>query len=146
MFDTLSSLKSATNVCGISSTQLSQCLYIRLSTIRPDASGKSGCLSFMASPTFTFLMNSTFLLSGEKTKPVIPSSTSVIFFIPLPSGFMIHICDVPLSLLMNATFFPPEIHCGLLSLALVTVNCFLSLPSVFITKSSGLVLFCLIST
>src|SRR5690554_6345648 len=130
---------SATKGWGTLSTQWSQCLYIRSFTIRPDASGRSECLSGAVSTDFTLFTKSSFVSSGEKIYPSTPPSTSESCFLSPPSGFMVHSCDEPLSLLRKAIRSPFPIQRGWLSRKLEEVSCILSEPLLFITNSSELV-------
>ncbi len=131
--------RSARKGCGTLSTQWSQCLYIRSSTTRPLAPGRSAYCSPGFLPLFTLRMKRTFLPSGEITKPSMGSFWLEICVIPPPSGLMVHICDEPVSLLRKAIRSPFSIQRGWLSRKLEEVSCILSEPLLFITNSSELV-------
>ncbi len=128
-----SPLKSAINGWGMSVTHSSQCLYIRSSMTRPVALGRSGYMSCAVRAYFMPEKKTTCFSSGEKRKPSIPFSTSLINLRSEPSAFIIHNWFLSFSGYRKAIFFPPSIHTALLSDFSERVMRWPFFPSMFIT-------------
>ena len=85
----------------------------------PLALSKSGYMSEVRCPYLTCEMNNTLLSSGENLNPSIPPSYDESCFRSLPSGFISHICILPLAAVRKAILLPPFIHVGSTSLSAV---------------------------
>ena len=142
IFFTPKPVKSARKGWGISVTHSSQCLYIMSSMMRALALGRSGYTSCAVRPYFTVEISSTLVPSGEIRKPPTPLGMRVTTWRLLPSAFITHIWGLPSCGATKATRFPPSIQTASPSDAGVVVRRFTFDPSVSITYSSLLDLFC----
>ena len=134
-------LKSAIYVWGISVTHSSQWRYIRSSMIRAVDFFRSGYLSAVVSPYFTFEIKAIFFSSGEITNPLTPFSTAEMHFRLLPSASIVNSCILSPSRAMNAIFLPSQINVSFCTLEAVVVRRVGLLPSAFIIHNSRLLLF-----
>ena len=105
-------------------TYWSQCLYIRSLITIPVALGKSASFACIEDVEGTSMISITLRSSGEKAKPLISFDSCESCLRSLPSVFIIHTWEEPLSLLKKAIFSPFCKNAGFVSFLSLCVSNF----------------------